>query len=881
MMKKVTSLLLLTFTTTLLFSQNPSSSIATWQNDAGSAYTLTHDDFGLGNANGIEDYADTMGLNRGVRISFGAIISECDNQDWLVAQRMIANGHRVMNHTWNHRCGDPSAGAWCVAYGVWDEDDYDLEMKQANEVIEANAGQRPYFFIYPFDQFVPSMNDYLRDTLDYLGARTGPYDQGPNPSNMSDPFQPAFWVTRPGYDFDFLISSLDATVAQGAWGMREFHGVQDNSWGSVTYNDYRDLLDRLKGYMDNNQVWVAPAAEVIAYINQRQAFDALTNYNQNLNEITVSWTNSNPSMKTSNLIIPITLMIDLDGATGDWSIEQNNETITSFREENGTLFVEVYPHLGEVVISDGQLTTFANFSASSTQVLTSEEVVFANESSPDASSFFWDFGADASPSTAIGAGPHTVSYSSSGSKTVSLTVNNDFEEVKENFILVSSFGITPNFTVDQQRPALGETVVFTDASVGSVSSYEWSFGDGAVPSTATGAGPHTVSYNTTGTKTVTLRLNGAETETKENYVSVVNDNSTLSCYEVFDFDNASTDFFDTYDVPNSPYNHQVTNGVWSIISSGHREWDNASFDFNDNQSNLLLDITNEGYEPTVTFRARASSDVLVRMDMVELDGNTVITSDNVSGSRNLFEVGITWETFTVDFTGDLDNIYACNGGCGPLDQTQLHGLMFFLNPGYSSFPVGGYNEEFVGTMEIDFISVGDSVSCASEQVVADFFANNNETGLNEVITFTNNSFGNVSSYVWDFGDGATPPTATGPGPHDVVYTTPGFKTVSLSVDDNRSTEVKTNYVKIEEIATGLFGKETYASVNVFPNPVVDVLQIDASNEIQKIEVFSIDGVRLVQNLEQNSIDLRTITQGNYLVQVTTREGVAIQKITKE
>ena len=37
--------------------------------------------------------------------------------------------------------------------------------------------------------------------------------------------------------------------------------------------------------------------------------------------------------------------------------------------------------------------------------------------------------------------------------------------------------------------------------------YSWDFGVGAVPATATGYGPHTVYYDTSGTKTVTLEIN--------------------------------------------------------------------------------------------------------------------------------------------------------------------------------------------------------------------------------------------------------------------------------------------------------------------------------------------------------------------------------------
>ena len=54
------------------------------------------------------------------------------------------------------------------------------------------------------------------------------------------------------------------------------------------------------------------------------------------------------------------------------------------------------------------------------------------------------------------------------------------------------------------------------------------------------------------------------------------------------------------------------------------------------------------------------------------------------------------------------------------------------------------------------------------------------TCLGEVVTFTNESVGDLSDYSWDFGADATPATAIGFGPHDVIYSAGGSKTVSLS-----------------------------------------------------------------------------------------------------
>ena len=55
----------------------------------------------------------------------------------------------------------------------------------------------------------------------------------------------------------------------------------------------------------------------------------------------------------------------------------------------------------------------------------------------------------------------------------------------------------------------GESITFTDGSSfnnGSITSYEWNFGLGAIPQTATGQGPHTVQFTQPGSIAVVLRL---------------------------------------------------------------------------------------------------------------------------------------------------------------------------------------------------------------------------------------------------------------------------------------------------------------------------------------------------------------------------------------
>jgi PKD repeat protein len=85
--------------------------------------------------------------------------------------------------------------------------------------------------------------------------------------------------------------------------------------------------------------------------------------------------------------------------------------------------------------------------------------------------------------------------------------------------------------------------------------------------------------------------------------------------------------------------------------------------------------------------------------------------------------------------------------------------------------------------------------------VANFSASPVTTCVNQAVTFTNSSTGTITSYLWNFGSGATPATATTAGPHNVTYSTSGSKTISLTVSNGTSnnTLTKSNYVTVDAV----------------------------------------------------------------------------------
>lgn len=86
---------------------------------------------------------------------------------------------------------------------------------------------------------------------------------------------------------------------------------------------------------------------------------------------------------------------------------------------------------------------------------------------------------------------------------------------------VGEGGLGFDFSASVTEIDLGDEVVFTYIEQGiEAQSYLWSFGEGASPATSTTVGPHTVTYETPGHKTVSLTINDEHTLTKQNYILV-------------------------------------------------------------------------------------------------------------------------------------------------------------------------------------------------------------------------------------------------------------------------------------------------------------------------------------------------------------------------
>jgi len=108
---------------------------------------------------------------------------------------------------------------------------------------------------------------------------------------------------------------------------------------------------------------------------------------------------------------------------------------------------------------------------------------------------------------------------------------------------------------------VGGQVVFTNQSTGTITSYSWSFA-GGTPSTATGVGPHTITYNTAGVYNASLTVTDGitpNTLTETNYITVTN---IITCDTIYpaSFTSETCNLAIYYADVSSPYDSGFVSG---------------------------------------------------------------------------------------------------------------------------------------------------------------------------------------------------------------------------------------------------------------------------------------------------------------------------------
>ena len=211
-------------------------------------------------------------------------------------------------------------------------------------------------------------------------------------------------------------------------------------------------------------------------------------------------------------------------------------------------------------------------------------------------------------------------------ETYALVVNN-FSATGNGFSI--EFGGTgtfvgpeAGFVTDPPAVCLGTPVDVTDAStfpLGSITGWEWSFGANAVPQTANGAGPHTVTFNDPGLHPMVLTI---ETDLGCKVTSI----QTVQIYPDVEVDTLIAE----------PDCNGATNGAITIdnITAGtppyEFSWNNGPFTSNNTLDNLGVGL----YSLKIRDANNCETDLDIQVDELTLTVDPVVEAPLCTGDAN-------------------------------------------------------------------------------------------------------------------------------------------------------------------------------------------------------------------------------------------------------
>ncbi|RZJ66009.1 MAG: carbohydrate-binding protein [Flavobacterium sp.] len=357
---------------------------------------------------------------------------------------------------------------------------------------------------------------------------------------------------------------------------------------------------------------------------------------------------------------------------------------------------------------------------------------------------------------------------------------------KFEFVLSSSQNGAPiaDFEASSQLVCIGSPVTFTSVSLGTIDSYEWNFGSDATPSSATGIGPHSVTYSTEGEKTITLTAsNGFGSDSKSGTIQ------SNTCEET----------------PQSPY------GGTPKVIPGRVEIEEYDLDGEGIAYHDLSAGNNGNAFRQDDVDLQAASEGTFNVGWVQngewLEYTTFVSEH---GDYNIhFRVSTPLNNGTLHLEQDGVDIpgpiaIPNTGGFQNWQTVSVNGL--HLHEGLSEFRIV-FESNDINVNYIDF-------EFALQAPVAAFTPSSVTPCVNGEVVFTSNATGDAESHVWNFGTDATPATATGIGPHTVVYSSVGQKTVSYTVSNDAGSDTETLSVTSTICGTPYYSKVVTAQCGV-------------------------------------------------------------------
>ncbi len=404
----------------------------------------------------------------------------------------------------------------------------------------------------------------------------------------------------------------------------------------------------------------------------------------------------------------------------------------------------------------GPVLPIAEFSADSLAVNVGGSVNFTDLSGNTPTSWDWTFGGG-SPAGSTAQNP-TVVYNTPGTYDVSLTVTNasgSDTETKTGYITVTALQLpTADFVASNTAVVVGDTVAFTDQTIGDPTAWSWTF-TGGTPASSTDRDP-TVQYNTEGTYSVTLTATngvGSDTVTKTGYITVTD---TPLEYCTLAGDDQGDEWIGGVEIEDlsntsgaTPYSDFTS--MTAHLTGGE-------------MASVILTPTHSGI---------AFTEVWVIWIDYNHDGDFDDANEEVFTDSSSSEI-----------TGSF---YVPRSAVGVTTRMRI-AMRFNSAPSACGSFMYGEVEDYT-------VNIGTGTVYPPE---ADFSADATAVAIGDVVSFTDMSTNTPTSWSWSF-PGGTPSSSTDRDPV-VTYNTEGTYNVVLTVTNSAGTDTitRSNYITVTE-----------------------------------------------------------------------------------
>ena len=416
--------------------------------------------------------------------------------------------------------------------------------------------------------------------------------------------------------------------------------------------------------------------------------------------------------------------------------------------------------------------------------------------------------------------------------------------------------LTADFTADNTNIEIGESVIFTDISTGSPTSWIWTFEEGTPP-VFTGQTPPPIQYNIEGSFDVTLEVSdGTNTQitTKTDYITVTYPEP------IAEFEGIPT----SGDIP-----LEVSFTDLSIDSVNAWTWD-----FGDGGTSILQNpvytyIVAGTYNVSLTVSGPGGSNTIEKIGYISAIEPAPTADFEGTPTNGEAPLLVSFNDLSIDSV----NTWQWDFGDGSSSTFQF--------PVYTYLTAGIYNVSLTvtGPGGSNTIEKADYITVIEPAPIAEFEGTPTMGEAPLLVSFTDLSNGSVDSWVWNFGDGGS--SSEKDPSHE--YLSPGNYTVTLEVSGTggSSTEVKTDYILIP---VGL-GENVSEAIVIYPNPTTDELHlVFPEGRERNLALKNMSGEVLLNitiNEKEEIINLHSLSAGVYSFVINDGELVSTFKVIKK